>query len=566
MSANDNYKIEDFWPGAEELLDQHFNKKPGGAKPIVYLGAALLVCSAVAYYFLSGDSNVSQSKPLTHSSQIENTHSNSTSSNTTIPVSESNTTEKKLEPNSNSESPSANNIQSNSLTDQYIPSQTESNTSLKTNTNKKIASSTTANSNVQKSNPTAINQSERPVNTKKEVNKSTVNSGNPTINSNQLTSESNAVAQVSVALKTEKEIAPTANKTSLNQTKNNVEVEGNSVANNTNNSVTELTASTSLYKPQASSENALPQAESANLFAQSVEVLAGIKIPLVQQELNEQTIAPLNSEEELTKYPVKAKKFAFSYLAGFGLYSVNKHLSATNMDAYINRRNAEESQTMFASYQLGVQVQMKRWGLSSGLEYSSYGEEIQYDSWLNGFQNSVQTNTNYQTDSSYNTHFYYVRGNEFTFTSLVEQTDTLITYDTTQIAGKITADVSKVNSRTQFSYVEIPLVLHYDLIQKRKFSAGIQTGISLGILQQKRGYYLDAQLSEFTNLKDSKEFNQLVWNARVGLDIQYYFHPATSVFLRPEFRTNLQSIFTPATGINQRYQSFGLTIGISKSF
>ena len=123
MSANDNYKIEDFWPGAEELLDQHFNKKPGGAKPIVYLGAALLVCSAVAYYFLSGDYNVSQSKPLTHSSQIENTHSNSTYSNNTIPVSESNTTEKKLEPNSNSESPSANNIQSNSLTDQYIPSQ-----------------------------------------------------------------------------------------------------------------------------------------------------------------------------------------------------------------------------------------------------------------------------------------------------------------------------------------------------------------------------------------------------------------------------------------------------------
>jgi hypothetical protein len=114
--------------------------------------------------------------------------------------------------------------------------------------------------------------------------------------------------------------------------------------------------------------------------------------------------------------------------------------------------------------------------------------------------------------------------------------------------------------------VEIPLVLHYDLIQKRKFSAGIQTGVSLGILQQKRGYYLDAQLSEFTNLKDSKDFNQLVWNARVGLDIRYYFHPATSVFLRPEFRTNLQSIFTPATGINQRYQSLGLAIGISKSF
>jgi len=566
MSANDNYKIEDFWPGAEELLDQHFNKKPGGAKPIVYLGAALLVCSAVAYYFLSGDSNVSQSKPLTHSSQMENNQSNSTSSNTTISVSEFNTTEKNLETNSNSESPSANTIQSNSLTDQHIPSQTESITPLKTNTNKKIASGTTTNSNVQKSNPTAINQSERPVNTKKELNNSTINSDNTAINSNQLASERNAVSQTSLAINSEKENIAIAGNTSAKQTINNVEVEGNSVANSTNNSVTELPASTSLYKPQTSSENALSQAESAKLFAQSVEVLAGIKIPLVQQEFKEQTIAPLNSEEELAKYPVKVKKYAFSYQAGFGVYSVNKHLSATNMDAYIYRRNAEESQAMFASYQLGVQVQMKRWGLSSGLEYSSYGEKIQYDNWLNGFQNSVQTNTNYQTDSSYNTHFYYVRGNEFTFTSLVEQTDTLITYDTTQIAGKITADVSKVNSRTQFSYVEIPLVLHYDLIQKRKFSAGIQTGVSLGILQQKRGYYLDAQLSEFTNLKDSKDFNQLVWNARVGLDIRYYFHPATSVFLRPEFRTNLQSIFTPATGINQRYQSLGLAIGISKSF
>jgi hypothetical protein len=492
--------------------------------------------------------------------------SNSTTTNNSVPVSETAISEKKLESNSNSESNSANTIQSNSLTDQHTPSRTESNSPLSTNTNKKIVSGTTTNSNVQKSNSTDINQSGRPVNTKKDLNNSTVNSVNYSINSNQLTSVSNSVAQASVILKSENEIAATANNASLNQAKNNVEVEGNSVSISTNNSVTELPASTTIQKPQVSSVKEFSQAESAMLFAQSVEVLVGIKIPFDQTELYQQTIAPLNAEEDLERFPVKAKKFAFSYQAGFGMYSVNKYLSATNMDAYINRRNAEESKAVFASYQVGIQVQMKRWGLSSGLEYSSYGEKIQYNNWLNGFQNSVQTNTNYQIDSSFYTHYYYIRGNEFSYTSLVEQTDTLITYDTTQIAGKITADVSKVNSRTQFSYVEIPLVLHYDLIQKRKISFGVQTGISLGILQQKRGYYLDAQLSEFTNLKDSKDFSQLVWNARVGLNLHYYFKPATSVFLRPEFRTNLQSIFTPTTGINQRYQSLGLTIGISKSF
>ena len=58
MNENEKYKIEDFWPDAEKMLDQHFESKKGfGFKFGLISLLVLMVCGISAWYFLSSGSS-----------------------------------------------------------------------------------------------------------------------------------------------------------------------------------------------------------------------------------------------------------------------------------------------------------------------------------------------------------------------------------------------------------------------------------------------------------------------------------------------------------------------------
>ncbi len=584
MSENENYKIEDFWPGAEELLDQHFQNKKGFGKKAGFISVAIVLLSCMtAYYFIQqSDSTFSSQKATLHSesTSIASTNTIETKSNSSTNSSsnqQENSSKQSLinSANTSSQTPVSNeNSSSNEkLISEKNPSekiQATSSTQTHTELSGKDSKSIRVQNNLGNKKSTQIstipnedviassNAAEQ--NHKNLIKQHTENNGNPTqpisetqagsINNDRVSiptssnySEQNSNASTTIA-------AISSPKKEINAIQNIDNSTANSELNSISNSTTLI-----LQKANASNQFALEYLPTLNWKMNS-----DVNLP------TETTITTLQSKDNLSAYPVKAKKSSISYELGAGVFQVNKTLSANSNSEYINRRKSEEKSALYASYQVGVRYQIKRWAISSGLELNQYGEKIQYSNWLNGTITSVNSVSTISQDSTTITQNYYIQGNQFDHQIMQYSSDTLITYDTVATAGKVAADVAKVNSKTQFSYIEIPLIFDYDFIQKKKITLALRTGISVGILSQKRGYYLDNQLKEFRNLNSMDDFRPWVLNARVGLDLHYYFRPTTSLFIRPEYRTNLQSVFNQSTGIQQKYSGWGIRFGLSKTF
>ncbi|MFM2284547.1 MAG: hypothetical protein RLZZ543_43 [Bacteroidota bacterium] len=572
MSGNDNYNIEDFWPGAEELLDQHFKKKPGFGTKGMIATALLILGAAIGGWMLYSDASNAAPVAITH--ELNSPSSTAESAPSARPENESNST---------LTSESSASVSSNETHASTSIAEKTSAASTATPSNETSASNRAANSASSAHKKTAVTSSAAEIPSHKSSATSTAyirpSKSNVEVNSNQstagVTNTTTANGNVNSAKAQSDRVATTDGSASTSASNaTNVEVTPSSeiTARNTKESA----ALNSTVNPSATqTENTVGNtfihpSKSKATTALSTEGIASLmRLPLgtLETPLSLASIANDPAQSELLKsFPMRKKPFAISYQLGAGVFAISKQLSANNADAYVARRLAEEQNSIGTSFQAGLRIQHNRWALNSGVEFNQYGEKIQYDNWLFGTTNVVNPVTTYQLDSMVNVRYFYVQGNEFIQTTITQFTDTIVTFDTTQVFGQVASDVSKVNSRTQISYVEIPLAIDYDIIQKKHFSFALRTGVSMGILSQRRGYYLDRQLAEFTDISASKEFRSIVWNARVGVEAQYFFRPAFSVFIRPEFRTNLQSVFNTNTGINQRYTAWGVSFGLSKSF
>jgi uncharacterized membrane protein YhiD involved in acid resistance len=75
MTDEKKYNIEDFWPGAEELLDQHFQKKRGWTSIMKKIGLGLILAAFIGtfgyFYFNSASGNV-ESNSMTQLTKDDN--------------------------------------------------------------------------------------------------------------------------------------------------------------------------------------------------------------------------------------------------------------------------------------------------------------------------------------------------------------------------------------------------------------------------------------------------------------------------------------------------------------
>lgn len=568
MSGNDNYNIDDFWPGAEELLDQHFQKKKGFGKRAGFISVAFILISCLAAFLFTDvfQSMQHANAPITP---------NKISTGIVAPSAASNS-------GSSSETTAAAALSPVEQSNDILPNATTSTTQSQP---KNLPKQSTG--NVPSENILAYKtESEKAISNHSAALKSVDNSKSRTSPNTSLHSEINPSLTASKTPAT-KQVEP-LNNSDINTKSHSSEKSVVSSISKSVNQSTETTQSTAQITTPDIPYNSTKTVVSDPAVQTTVSAFSKTKPAseaavltrkaFLPESLNSLRYIPFQNDsapvkspvllalDVIANHPIKSKKIAISYEVGAGMMLVTKSLSANGFDDYVSRRNAEEQQALFSSWQLGMRFQIKRWSLGTGLELNQYGEKIRYDNWLNGINTTVNTNTAYNNDSLTIIQRYYVQGNEFDHPVTQYFTDTVYTNDTLSVAGKVPSDVSQVNSRTMLSYIEIPLSIQYNLVEKRRFTAGVQAGVSLGLLREKRGYYVDRQLSEFSNLKDSPDFRTVIFNARMGLDMRYYFHPATSVFIRPEFRTNLQSVFKSTTGIQQHYSAWGLTIGVSRSF
>ena len=571
MNENEKYKIEDFWPDAEKMLDQHFESKKGfGFKFGLISLLVLMVGGVCAWYFLSSGSSELNTLAVDSKSKTE-VSSSSYIKNTDLP---------------------SNNV---TATSNSIATETTSNSVQKSTEN--IETKSVFNSNKPNQQKQAnINESGVSKTSEETINTNTTGSLNNVNKTKTITPFSNGVGSSASTITADESSSKEENfnkstSPNINNNTNSIKhsAQKSNIVVNTTNSANALIKSeiyhenkseyTATTKESNVSLNKLSPIKNSNsklspnnaveqqaLLVNEIVWLSPIKPNLTQQYPLLLNALPIALETSYGFQSKTNKKPIISYQIGAGLFNVSKTLSASTNQDYVDRRNAEEKTANYASWMLGAKVQYQRFAINTGVELNKYGENVTYSNWLLGNTSNVTNTWNYIADSVTSVSNYYIQGNQFDQTNTQVITDSTLVSDTTTVYGQKSADVSGINSKTMISYIEIPLVLEYEAIKTKRFSVALRTGVSVGFMSQKRGFYLDKTQEEFRDLNSISTFRSTVWNARFGADFSYFIVPKTSVFIRPEYRTNLQSIFKTEAGIQQKYRAFGVMIGLSKSF
>ncbi len=137
----------------------------------------------------------------------------------------------------------------------------------------------------------------------------------------------------------------------------------------------------------------------------------------------------------------------------------------------------------------------------------------------------------------------------------------VVNYDT---AFNSSSFVKQANGKTTFSYMELPILAGYEWANKR-WGFTLQGGLSTGILTQLKGNYVSIQNfnSQLFDVNQNKGiFRTAIFNVVFSPQIQYYVNDKTNVFAAPTYKRNLQAITKIDADLKQRYQIFGIQIGV----
>jgi hypothetical protein len=260
--------------------------------------------------------------------------------------------------------------------------------------------------------------------------------------------------------------------------------------------------------------------------------------------------------------PVSSKKERWSIAA---LVSPTFHNSfqSSNNEAVRQLGSVEQP---IVSYAGGVALSYKvnrRLSVQSGLYYSSYGNELSGISSFGGFQNydQVKGNSNFEVRTT--------NGTVYTNNSDVYLIDNL---SDSRIAGYIdnnTFDPSKAsleyldNSlRQNLSYLELPIILRYKLVDKT-FDFNIIGGLSSNLLVD-NSVYASMNSGKY-EVGKTDGLNQVSFSSSLGMGMEYSFSKNLSLNLEPTFRYYLNP-FNSVEGIRVHPYSFGIFSGISYKF
>lgn len=587
MSDNNKYSVEDFWPDAEKLLDDHFNRIPFWKRNLKHLLITFTVVAVAISVFLynysplntsqntqeinalNADKNTQGINKENKISLSSHAYSNSISGNPAQGSSHANNSLTKNDNNLEIEiAQNSNQTELTKLDNQasdYDSSAGHKVSSAINSDNKTLESINSLSSTSNESSSKAISATQ---NIKEDNSWIVATESSSIVGNNSYLNLDDSSSETKLNTK-ETEKSNTNSSININSSEDVVADEANiiqKVKDFSNNSIKDIPSSNSIDDSESNNALLSNNQLKASVFDVNFEKLESHSFNelLGVYGLNSSEFPLKHSELILPKN--KRKNISMRYELNASVFYLSKKLTSGSFDEYVDRRNAEEDNLLNMSYGLGAEIQINRFGIFTGVDVMNYGEKITYQNWLYGDVNQVLENEEYISDSALTPYYNYIQGNEYEFFETTYQTDTLITYDTSQVQGQIAGDVTHVNTSTRLSYIEIPLGLSYSLPLNGRLKVGLRAGMSIGFLRELKGYYIDPLLTEFTEIKDLSIVNSTILNSRLAVDLNYYLRPGLSVFARPEWRSNLNSMLSKDFDISQRYNAVGVTFGVSKSF
>ena len=247
-----------------------------------------------------------------------------------------------------------------------------------------------------------------------------------------------------------------------------------------------------------------------------------------------------------------------------GVHSINKNLSGgSEWKNYLQHRKYEEDAILAPSVGVSLAANINSFTVSIGAEYSVYGEKTKYYPYSN--QLTITDNSTWNTFivNYIDTDTAYIFGNQRFIETIMQRTDSNYVFEQdTSEEYKYDQRIAQSNGVNRLYYVEIPLEVSYCL-NKGRAGFGLSGGISPALLVQEKGYYIRSDGRGIDALSEMKTFRKFLINGRVSVDVYYRISGRTKLLLRPQFKTNLNSVFKDDFGIKQKYYSTGVLFGVT---
>lgn len=149
---------------------------------------------------------------------------------------------------------------------------------------------------------------------------------------------------------------------------------------------------------------------------------------------------------------------------------------------------------------------------------------------------------------------------------LIQDSTLITTYDT--VTKPLTVQVNSINHKktiNSFSYIEIPFIAGYTFSQG-KINFSLRGGIIAGILTTVEGS-LPSPYSEVGTIDvKSKTTRMYMISGIAGIEAAYAATNHISFIAAPVYRFNLLSLYKKDNIINQRFNNYGIKLGIRYNF
>jgi hypothetical protein len=285
-------------------------------------------------------------------------------------------------------------------------------------------------------------------------------------------------------------------------------------------------------------------------------------------------LASLNSSQKNT---FKINEPDQQYLPGNSTEKVTDRWSIAAMASptYYSRFNSgndEVSKQLMASeqplisYSGGVAFSYKinkRFSIQSGLYYSSIGQQVDGINSFGGFQeyNYTKGDHNFEVLTTSGTVY---TNNADVFLMANGPGERILTNYTNDVFDPEKASLQYINNtlRQNFSYLELPIILRYKVID-RMIDFNLIGGVSYNLLVSNSVYTM-VDGGKYP-IGKTEGLNPITLSSSLGMGMEYNFSDKLSLNLEPTFRYYLNP-FNEMTGSKIHPYSFGIFSGVSYKF
>lgn len=324
------------------------------------------------------------------------------------------------------------------------------------------------------------------------------------------------------------------------------------------------------HSPEDISESLPNESEIHDLEGRGAVTLEGINnardLPsLTMQPVAESVPDTVAYDKDNNPITIESDHWSLNLFGSSGYAKSQLYTDYNEFGQYVSIREGNESQSLnfLGSFGGDFSYTHKNILFQSGINVARFGEAYKYSYhvFLEDAHYDIFERGYYQTDTVWIVQVDSMLGGVTYLVPHLEQS-WITTTDSTLVTSTDTLDLGLITSQNQYTYVEVPLSLGYE-VRRDKLTYTIKAGVTAGMFVDASGKTLSMDdIHGVDNITGELPFNKFRYNATFGLGVAYDITSRIGVFGEFFYRHPLNYVYQPEYYFNQKLSYAGYKLGV----